>query len=163
MRKEEIIKRYGEAAYKKQLDKAKEWARKNPERMWKVRNPDKALEVHRQWRAANPERVKANSRKADSKGGKYYEYMMGYQTTGIPGERHSIRAKHGYQYRSYKQIIAPESQIHHEWIPNTANYSGVALVEKDQHIHGYIDVIQILEGEITLSREAEISGAHCEW
>ena len=30
------------------------------------------------------------------------------------------------------------------------------VVEKDQHIHGFIDVIQILEGEITLFTEEEI-------
>ena len=69
-----------------------------------------------------------------------------------------IRGRHRRYYTPYKQIIAPESQLHHEWIPMTAEYRGVALVEANQHLHGYIDVIQILEGEIMLLTEAEIRG-----
>lgn len=77
---------------------------------------------------------------------------------GNQGERNKIRMKHANQYRPFKQIIAPDSQIHHEWIPETAEFRGVALVEKDQHMHGFIDVIKILEGKITLLSEKEIKG-----
>ena len=63
---------------------------------------------------------------------------------------------HGNLWRKYKNIIAPESQIHHEWIPGTANYRGVALVEADQHMHGIVDVIEILEGKITLLTEDKV-------
>ena len=77
---------------------------------------------------------------------------------GIPHEKELIRQKHSRKWTLYKKIIAPESQQHHQWLPGTADYIGVALVEKDQHMHGYIDVIQILEGEITLFTEEEIRG-----
>ena len=90
------------------------------------------------------------------KGGANYPKLMLYHMTGLQYARRLIRNKHGLRWKPFKQIIAPESQIHHEWIPGTADYTGVALVETDQHIHGFIDVIQILEGEITLFTEAEI-------
>ena len=61
-----------------------------------------------------------------------------------------IRSKHSRRWRKFKTLIAPGSELHHEWIPETAEYRGVALVEADQHRRGIIDVIQILEGEITL-------------
>jgi hypothetical protein len=38
----------------------------------------------------------------------------------------------------------------------TANYDGVALVEAEQHMSGFLDVIQILAGTITLYTEEEI-------
>ena len=134
MNKEEYIKKWGGAAYEKQL----QWAR--------------------DWKAGNPDEVIACSQQQCRKGGKYYEKHLEQQHTGIPGERRKIRCKHGDKYRSFKQIIAPESQIHHEWIPGTAEYTGVALVEKDQHMHGFVDVIKILEGKITLLTEKEIRG-----
>lgn len=89
----------------------------------------------------------------------YYKHYREHQSTGIPGERNSIRNKHRSRYRKYKQIIAPDSQIHHEWIGGTAEYQGMALVEKYQHQYGFIDVIQILEGEITLFSEADIKAS----
>lgn len=75
---------------------------------------------------------------------------------GIPHEKELVRQKHGNLYRPYKKIIAPESQLHHQWVPGTAEYTGVALVEAKPHQYGYIDVIQILEGEITLLTEEAI-------
>lgn len=132
MNKEERIKRYGKEADEKMEQQA------------------------RDWHANNPEKVVACNREISHKGGKWYEQHLKYNTSGIQGERHVIRKKHGHRYHPYKKIIAPESQIHHEWTRETANYTGVALVEKDQHMHGFIDVIQILEGEITLLSEEEI-------
>ena len=76
--------------------------------------------------------------------------------SGIPHAKNLIRKKHLKKWAPYKKIIAPASQLHHEWIPETADYRGMALVEKDQHLHGFIDVIQVLEGEITLLTESEI-------
>jgi hypothetical protein len=64
--------------------------------------------------------------------------------------------KHAHQYKPYKDSIAPDSQIHHEWVPETAEYRGVALVEAEQHMHGFVDVIEILAGKITLLTEEEI-------
>ena len=92
------------------------------------------------------------------KGGRYYNHHLEYNRTGLRGERNRVRDKHAALYRLFKQIIAPESQIHHEWIPGTADYRGVALVEKDKHLHGIIDPIVILDGKITLLTEAEVRG-----
>lgn len=132
MKKEETIKRRGEAAY------------------------GKLQQQSRDWLLNHPKEVKARQHERDRKGGRYYGSRTAYNSTGLPHDRNLVRQKHGNLYRPYKRIIAPESQLHHEWIPGTANFRGVALVEKDQHQHGYIDVIQILEGEITLLTEEEV-------
>jgi hypothetical protein len=81
---------------------------------------------------------------------------MQYRQAGIQGEREKTRCKHGNAWRPYKRIVAPDSQLHHQWRPMTAEWDGLALVEKHQHIHGFIDVIDILEGKITLLTEKEI-------
>lgn len=147
MMKVEIIRRYGEAAYEKMRQQS---------RRWKVQHREEHNASSRKWDAANPRKVLARHHETGRKGGKYYEKNLEYKRTGLQGERNRIRRKHAKQYHPFKQIIAPESQIHHEWIPDTANFRGVALVEKDQHIHGYVDVIKIIEGEITLLTEKEI-------
>ena len=147
MKKEEFITKYGEAAWGKMLQQRRD--------RYGLHREEEIANVM-EWKETNPEKAEAIYRERAHKGGKRYERMLKYQRTGIQGDRNVIRATHGRQYRPYKQIIAPESVLHHEWLPNTANYTGVALVEKDQHMHGYIDVIHILEGEITLLTEAEI-------
>lgn len=129
MNKEKFIKRRGKAAYEKWLKKT------------------------RDWREVNPDKILEHSQEQNRKGGKYYEHKLEYMKTGLQGKRNIIRDKHRYQYHQFKNIIAPESQIHHEWVPKTSKYKGMALVERDQHIHGFIDVIKILEGKITLFRE----------
>ena len=125
MKKVEFIERHGVEAYKKKLQQTLDWRREHLE---------------------EPKKVIANRHEWSRKGGKYYKHYREHQSTGIPGERNLVRNKHRSRYRKYKQIIAPESQIHHEWIPNTSEYNGIALVETNQHLHGFIDVIQILEG-----------------
>jgi hypothetical protein len=45
----------------------------------------------------------------------------------------------------------------------TAEHRGVALVEADQHMRGFVDVIEILEGEIRLPTEAEVRGGMATW
>lgn len=148
MNKEEITRRRGDAAYKKMQEQWRQWYKANPEkfkervRQWQEANPDKKRDATRRWRKANPE--------VSRKGGKYYLKMLKYKSTGLQGERNRIRTKHGNKWREYKKIIAPGSQIHHEWIFETADFRGVALVEADQHRHGIIDVIEILDGKITL-------------
>ena len=102
------------------------------------------------------EQVKAAVRKYKQKRSKGYRKAITYQMNGLPHTKRLIRLIHAQRWRKFKCIIAPQSQIHHEWIPETANYRGVALVETDQYMHGFIDVIRILEGEITLLTEAEI-------
>lgn len=148
MKKEEHIKKYGKEAYKEHLEIGRRRYNKNSE----IINAKST-----KWRGENPEKVRKNNYEGSRKGGKYYLKSLQYSHTGLRGERTKVRNQHQHQYRQFKKIIASESQIHHQWIPGTANYRGVALVEKDQHFHGFIDVIQILEGEITLLTEAEIS------
>lgn len=130
--KDERIERYGEAAY------------------------EKKLEQMRQWVTANPEKGKERSHNQCRKGGKHYEKTLEYERAGLRGERNKIRGSHNYKWGRYKKIIAPDSQLHHEWIPKTSEYNGVALVEKEPHQYGIIDVIKILDGEITLLTEKDI-------
>ena len=132
MKKEEFIRRYGEAAYEKMLQQTREWRR------------------------AYPEEVITQGRKRCRKGGKYYERHRKHESSGLRHRRNLVRNNHRWHYGPYKQIIAPDSQLHHQWVPETADYTGVALVETDQHMHGFVDVIQILEGEITLLTEVKI-------
>lgn len=132
MKKKKRIEKYGEAAY------------------------EKLLEQKRQWKEANPEMVEKANHKRCRKGGRFYEKHLKYQHTGLQGERNAIRRKHAKNWQSYKKIIAPDSQIYHEWIPGTADFRGVALVESDRHRYGFIDVIKILDGKITVFTEKEI-------
>ena len=149
MKKEEIIRKYGEAEYERRLQRRREWHAKHHERT----NAN-----YKEWAKSNPDKAIVNSREQCHKGGTRYGQNREYDLTGLRYKRNLVRGKHRFHYRPYKCIIAPESQLHHEWIPETADYRGVALVESDRHMHGYIDVIQILEGEITLLTEAGIRG-----
>ena len=130
--------------------------RKEKVKEWQKQNPNKVHAIQKKSRENNPEKVKVLAQKSSRKGGKYYKYKKNYNATGLQGERNRIRNKHRHQYQRFKHIIAPTSQTHHEWIPNTADFKGVALVETDPHQHGVIDPVVILEGEITLLTEVEI-------
>ena len=147
MKKAEIIKRYGEAAYEKKLEQRRA-------RYKAHREEERARD--KRYREDHPEQMKAKSQEINRKGGKHYDKHLRDNRTGLRGERHRIRKKHARDYKPYKMIIAPESQIHHEWIEKTAEYTGVALVEKEPHMHGIIDVIEILDGKITLLTEEEV-------
>ena len=149
MKKREYIRRYGKVAWEKHLEASKQW---------RLANPERQRELQKQWEKANPEKVKVNSHEANRKGGKHYGKNLIKSRIGLRGKRGGIRRKHRKTYFPYKNVIDPKSltQIHHQWIPGTADHIGVALVEKGQHMHGVIDVIEILEGEITLLTEAEI-------
>lgn len=133
MKKEEFIKRYGEETYKRKLEK------------------------NREWNQRNPDRNKATNMEIGRKGGKYYEKHRICKNIGIQGKRNVVRGGHRRQWRQYKNIIAPDSQCHHNWCPNSAEYTGLALVEADAHRHGFIDVIEILAGEVNLFTEREIA------
>ena len=149
MKKEDYIEKYGEDAYGKQQEQTRNWQSVHPARV---------LENARIWAINNPEKVLARNHEMCRKDGKRYERYRKIETTGLRGARNCIRKGHAQRWRKFKKIIAPDSQLHHQWIPGTADYAGVALVEQDQHLHGFIDVIEILEGEITLLTEAEIRG-----
>ena len=145
--KDDYITKYGEEAYARHLVQGG---------MWRKNNPKMTREMIKAWAGRNLEKVIGYGRQRCRKGGEYYERELEYQRTGLRGERKRIRGKHGRKWREYKHIIAPDSVLHHQWRPNSAEYDGVALVEKDQHQHGFIDVIQIMEGEITLFSEKVI-------
>lgn len=134
MKKVKCIARFGKEGYNRRLAR---------ERMRKKEHPEAVVRARRE---------------RERTGGKYYAKKLEYSCTGLPGARHNIRIKHAKMWRPYKNIIAPGSQIHHEWIPRSANYRGVALVEADQHMHGVIKVIEVLEGNITMLTEVEVNG-----
>lgn len=151
MKKEEFIERWGIEAYEKQLERTRVWSVAD-----RKLNPKKYRVKYKNWRDAHLEIAKANDQEAYRKGGRRYDRTLAYDQTGLRGDRNAIRKRHGHMWRQYKNIIAPLSQLHHEWAPETAEYTGLALVEADQHMYGVIDVIQILDGEITLLTEDEI-------
>ena len=154
MNGEEYIKKYGEEAYEKKLQQSRDWQETHPEKVkehHQKHNPNHNLKN-------NPK----TSQEISRKGGKYYEKHKLRHKEGLSGEKEKVRGKHQRIWTPYKKIIAPDSELHHQWQAGTANYDGVALVEKQQHQHGYIDVVQILEGEITLFTEAEVRKGGCE-
>ena len=162
--KTDFIKRYGAAAYEKHLQQRKDWYADNRDeeikksQEWAEMHPEQIRIKNQQF--AKTEKHKELNRELDRKGGKYYEvHKRIYNSTGLQRLRNLIRRKHASRYQLFKKIIAPGSQIHHEWTPGTADYRGTALVETNQHQYGFIDVIRILEGEITLFSEVEIRGA----
>lgn len=165
MKKEEIINTYGEEEYERRLQRRREWyaqhrkESKAKSKEWAEKHPEEDIARHKKWAKNNSEKVIANSQEQCRKGGKRYNHALEYQTTGLRRERTIIRRRHRRLYYPYKSIVALDTQLHHQWYPDTANYRGIALVEKDQHMYGFIDVIQILEGEITLLSEAEIMEA----
>jgi len=64
MKKDEYIKRYGEAAYQKRLVQNQVWVLANPEkdkerkRAWYAANCEKVKKRSRRWKAAHPEKAK---------------------------------------------------------------------------------------------------------
>ena len=107
------------------------------------------------WREQHPEKTEETRKEQARKGGKYYKKHLIYQHTGLTGERNRIRAKHARIWGKHRRMIAPKSHIHHCWLESSSKYTCVTLVEADQHRHGIIDVIQFLEGKITLFIEQE--------
>ena len=114
------------------------------------------LKSVKKYQLTHPERVAENHRASSHKGGKRYAKKQHYKQTGIQGARNKIRTRHAMKWLPFKRIIAPRSQLHHEWLPDSSKYIGVALVEADQHRHGYIEVIKVLEGHITFMREEDL-------
>ena len=151
MKKEEFVKRYGEAAWEKKLAQT---------RVWKEEHIEEVKACWKKYCAEHHEQMKVNQQRNNPeitrKGGKYYEKHREYRHTGLQGERNVIRSKHQKEYRPYKRIIAADSVLHHQWRLESSEYDGVALVEKDQHRHGFVDVIKILDGKITLLTEEEV-------
>ena len=144
--KDNFIELYGEDAYEKILVRGHE--------RYKVHKEEIKARV-KKWKEEHPEKVEASAQER-RRGGRHYDKTLIYSQTGLRHERNLIRKKHEYKWRRFKRLIAPGSHIHHEWIPGTAKYRGIGLVEKDQHMHGFVDVIKILDGKITLLTEEEV-------
>jgi hypothetical protein len=167
MKKDEVIKRYGKAAWEKKLEQRRARYKAHPleekarNNKYREEHKEEANAATRKWREEHPEQVLENNKRSSQEkcrtNGKYYDKKLVYKRTGIPGDKNRIRNKHNKQYHPYKDIIAQDSQIHHEWIPPTDEYRGVALVEADAHMHGFVDVIAILDGEITVLTEEQIA------
>lgn len=162
MNTEERIRRYGQAAYEKRLQQARDIYAAHREdenardKEWYAGHREEEIARSMKWQKANPDKVKVSKEKHNRKGGEYYEKRLEYNRTGLQGERRDIRNKHAKLYLVIKQAT-PNSVLHHEWLPGTAKYRGVALVDKEAHQNGIIEVIKILEGEITLLSEKEIA------
>lgn len=163
MKKSEIIAKYGEEAYEKILARNRAYYKAHKEResarvkKYRENHLEEVKANKKKYSKEHSEQVIARNQEIGRKDGKYYDKHLAYNQTGLQGDRNKIRIKHGRQYKPYKDIIAPDSQLHHEWIPRTADYRGVALVEADQHMHGFVDVIEILDGKITLLTEKEVA------
>lgn len=161
--KDSYIAKHGQEAYNRKLKQRRAWGdslpggEKQRSRERYYTDLEKSREYYRGYNRNHPEKVREQGRQVSRKGGKYYEKKLIYKQTGIAGERERVRMRHGYYWRPFKKIIAPRSVLHHEWIPGTAQYRGLALVERDAHRYGKINVIRILSGEITLLTEKDIS------
>lgn len=158
MKKAEFIARRGEEAYAKMLAQGRAWKEGHPEEMkesWRKWG-DAHREALQKYRDAHQEEIKAYGREQCQKGGKRYNKYLIYKQTGLQGARNIVRNKHSRRWRKYKTIVAPDSQLHHEWVSETSDYRGLAIVEADQHMHGFIDVIEVLEGKITLLSEKDV-------
>lgn len=116
-------------------------------------NKEEISENRRLWYENNPEKVKQRGSEQCRKGGKRYEKMLEYEGIGLRKERSSIRRRDRKRWKRFKDIIASDTEVHHEWIPGTAKYNGIALVDKSEHQHGMINPVLILEGEIKLMEE----------
>jgi len=95
-------------------------------------------------------RIKEISMNQSRKGGKYYEHMLQYERIGLRRERKIVRNRHRLRWNKHKGNWFTETEIHHEWLEGTANYRGIAIVDKTEHQHGIINPIEILEGTVGL-------------
>lgn len=133
MKKEEYIRKYGPAAWEERLSKTRRTRVKN-----KV---DKCLKIKNESEKGNPTDQQESLRDQWKKenGAKFRPRL----NECVLKERNKIRQAHYVKWRS------PHFDVHHEWVGDTADYRGVALVERIAHRHGIINVVIPLEGVIT--------------
>lgn len=175
--KEEFIARYGEVAYERKLEQRRAYYKAHREegyaankrykekhreeinvaaKKYREKHKEEVKVADKKYKEAHSEKVIVNNQEHGRKGGKHYDQALVYKRTGLQGARNKVRSKHAREYKPYKDIIAPDSQIHHEWLPDSSEYTGVALVEANPHRYGIIDVIIILDGKITILTEEEV-------
>lgn len=141
--KEDYIAEFGAEEYARML-----------EREWYGEDSESQRKYHKEWPRQHYGRLQEDKKHRGRRGTIYYDSVRAYQRTGVQGERNKVRALHAHRWRKYKTIIAPNSELHHQWLPGSADYTGLAIVETNTHRYGKINVIEILEGEITLLRES---------
>jgi hypothetical protein len=134
MNKNAFIEKWGIVAYEKRMKMSRDWRQAHPE------NTEKWHKQIRDWKRTHPIRVKRIARDSYRK---HRQEILNRQCTDTEGMRRSIRAKCGRIWALYKNIIAPGSRLHYEWIPETVEYKCIALVEKDQSQYSFNDVIHI--------------------
>ena len=71
--------------------------------------------------------------------------ILSYQ---VEIEKHNIRNHHQRKYKPLRRMF-PGAVIHHQWIGKSSLYDGVALVDGKLHHSNIIEIIRLLEGEIT--------------
>lgn len=140
MKKQEMIDRYGEEWYNEhRLEPAKKWVREHRE---------EHAEYNRKYRQEHREEKI-----------KYQKKYWGAKADpdSIPHKRQLIRARDNRRYNPIRQFWSHlKTDIHHEWIPDTADYMFIALVERSKHQYGIIDPICILEGEVAVNLDADL-------
>jgi hypothetical protein len=133
MKKEEYIRKYGPAAWEERLSKTRRTRVKNKvDKGLKIKNEsnkgnqtDQQESLRDQWKKENGAKFRSRLNEC------------------VLQERNKIRQAHHAKWGS------ADFDIHHEWSEDTADYRGVALVERTPHRHGVIKVVIPLEGVIT--------------
>ena len=134
MKKEEYIRKYGPAAWEAKLSKA---------RRTRITNKvDKGLKDKKESKTENyieqQELMRVQWKK--DKGTKRRSRL----SEDVLMERQKIRHAHYIKWGGGIDL-----DIHHGWIGDTADYQGVALVERDAHRRGIINIVIPIEGGIT--------------
>ena len=70
------------------------------------------------------------------------------KNTEIQEERNRIRHEHYRRWKNYGKEFFQNVDIHHVWIEGTADYTGVAFVEREAHRRGIIRVVSIIRGKV---------------
>ena len=83
---------------------------------WHAHHRKETNTCERAWAKRNPGKIKTYDRETSHKGGKYYEKHKLAHKEGLPGEKERVRGKHQRMWTPFKRIIAPESQLHHQWV-----------------------------------------------
>jgi hypothetical protein len=133
MNKNAFIEKWGIAAYEKRMKVSRDWRQAHPE------NTEKWRKQICDWKRTHPIRVKRIARDSYRK---HRKEILNRQCTDTEGLRRSIRGKHRI-WSKYKRFVALATRQHYEWIPETAEYKCIALVENDLRQYPFENVIHI--------------------
>jgi hypothetical protein len=133
MKKEEFIRKKGTAAWEAQLAKSRRTQLRN-----RVNKAREAQEEFQKLHYSEQQEILRDMWKK-----REGHYSRSGLPQNITAARNKIRQAHCAKWPS--DVL----DHHHEWIEDTAEYTGVALVEREAHRHGIINVVTLLEGVIT--------------